>query len=174
MINMEKEGVRIHMEYRFEEIGESAKSEVMRLYRSAIGSLGCTWSSDYPSEETFYIDINNHNLFGMIDTDDSIIGLVSVDQDEEVDGLECWSKEHGKMGEIARLVVRADCQNKGIARQMINEVIDVLRSREYRSAHYLVSRNHIKAIAAYKKLDFTKVGEAYLYNEHWLCYEKFI
>ena len=59
----------------------------------------------------------------MENQDKEIVGAVSIDEDEEVDRLECWNRNAGKMAEIARLVVREDCQNKGMARELIKNVI---------------------------------------------------
>lgn len=155
----------------FREARQEDKEQIMKLYRSAIGTEGCTWSEEYPNEEIMLTDLKKHNLFCMENSSKEIVGAISIDEDEEVDKLECWDKSAGKMAELARLVVREDYQNNGIARQLIKNVIKVLKNRKYKSVHYLVSKHNEKALASYKKLDFKCVGESDILENDWYCYE---
>ena len=155
----------------FREAKTEDKEQIMQLYRNAIGTEGCTWSEEYPNEQILLTDLSKHNLFCMENQDKEIVGAVSIDEDEEVDRLECWNRNAGKMAEIARLVVREDCQNKGMARELIKNVIKVLKERQYKSVHYLVSKYNNKALASYKKLDFKCVGESDILDNDWYCYE---
>ncbi len=155
----------------FREAKTEDKEQIMQLYRNAIGTEGCTWSEEYPNKQILLTDLSKHNLFCMENQDKEIVGAISIDEDEEVDRLECWNRNAGKMAEIARLVVREDCQNKGIARELIKNVIKVLKERQYKSVHYLVSKYNNKALASYKKLDFKCVGESDILDNDWYCYE---
>lgn len=155
----------------FREAKTEDKEQIMQLYRNAIGTEGCTWSEDYPNEQILLTDLSKHNLFCMENQDKEIVGVISIDEDEEVDRLECWNRNAGKMAELARLVVREDCQNKGMARELIKNVIKVLKERQYKSVHYLVSKYNDKALASYKKLDFKCVGESDILDNDWYCYE---
>ena len=101
------------------------KPYIMALYTEAIGSEGCTWNEDYPSEET-----------------------------------------------MARLVVREDARGQAIARKMILAMMQVAAKRGCKSVHYLVSPGNQRAVHSYAHLHFTLCGEADLFGEHWLCYEK--
>ena len=150
------------------------KSEIMKLYGDAIGTEGCTWSEEYPNEDTFNKDVGAKNLFCLMNEFHEILAAISIDCDETVDELTCWNKLAGKMGELARMVVRSDYQNKGIAPALINAVVGVMKQRGYVTVHYLVSCQHTKALAAYAKLDFIRVGECDLFSNKWLCYEKII
>ncbi|MDE7433164.1 MAG: GNAT family N-acetyltransferase [Lachnospiraceae bacterium] len=150
------------------------KSDIMKLYGEAIGTEGCTWSEEYPNEDIFDMDVRGGNLFCFMNESGEIIAAISIDRDAAVDELPCWNKSAGKMGELARMVVRRDYQNRGIAPELINAVVDVMKQRGYATVHYLVSREHKKALASYAKLDFVKVGECELFLNKWLCYEKII
>lgn len=145
---------------------------ILGLYRSVIGTEFCTWSLDYPNIDTFHMDVNDNNLFCICNEEEEIIGAISIDKDENTDRLECWNKSLGKMGELSRMVIRQDYQNKGIAPEFIKYVIGIMKSRDYKSVHYLVSKHHKKALKAYKKLGFSLVGEADLFDHDWFCYEK--
>lgn len=147
------------------------KAEIMSLYRAAIGSEGCTWSQDYPNEDTFQMDVEKQNLFCLMNGENEIVAALSIDCDETVDALDCWNKQAGKMGELSRMVVKSDCRNQGLAPELIKAVMAEMKQRGYASVHYLVSRHHKKALAAYAKLDFKRVGESDLFGEEWFCYE---
>ena len=143
--------------------------EVISLYRKAIGTMGCTWDENYPSLEHTLSDISRGDLFCLRTQEGEIIGAISIDDDEEVEKLDCWM-EGG--AELSRLVVKESYQNKGIAGMMLKKAMEVLKSRGYKYVHFLVSKDHIKALKAYDKLNFNQVGEADLYGGNWWCYEQ--
>lgn len=162
------EGFFVRVGTKFDE------EEAMKLYRAAIGTPFCTWSLEYPNHEIFEMDTEYNNLFCLCNESGLIIALISIDKDENTDKLECWNKTVGKTGELSRLVVREEYQNKGIASEFIIKVMDIMKERGYKSVHYLVSKRHKKALAAYKKLEFTLVGESDLFGCDWFCYEKIL
>ncbi len=160
--------------YTFRKAVEKDASEILKLYRAAIGTEGCTWSESYPNKEICIEDISRGDLFCLINASGETIAAISIDSDEKVDSLKCWNHSIGKMAELSRLVVKEQYQNKGLAPALINEVINVLLQRGYKTVHYLVSKGNIKALASYEKLNFTKVGESNLFGESWHCYEKIL
>lgn len=160
------------IKYTFRKANEEDEFEILKLYKSAIGTEGCTWSEEYPNEDICRGDIVRNDLFCMEDKQGTIIATISIDSDEIVDSLKCWNYAAGKMAELSRLVVREEYQNRGLAPTLINETINVLKERGYKTVHYLVSKHNKKALSSYKKLDFTKVGESDLFGEEWYCYEK--
>lgn len=139
------------------------------LYKKAIGTMGCTWDEHYPSIEYTRGDVNRGDLYCLKNEAGEIIGAIAIDDDKEVAALECWSPNGA---ELSRLVVDEKCQNRGLAGHMIKEVMNVLKHRGYEYVHFLVSKEHIKALKAYDKLAFNKVGESDLYGGLWWCYEK--
>ena len=139
------------------------------LYKAAIGSLGCTWNEHYPTREHTLADLERGDLFCMKTGSGEIIGVIAIDDDKEVETLQCWSKNGA---ELARLVVKENYQNQGIAGQLLKEAMTVLKQRGYSYVHFLVSKYHTKALKAYEKLKFDHVGESDLYDGAWLCYEK--
>lgn len=154
-------------------IAQKTDSEsIMKLYKSMVGREGVTWSDDYPSMETLIRDISRENEFCLKDDDDKIVAAIAIDEDEEVDRLDVWNKSYKRAGELARLAVRTDEQNNGIARKMIENVVDIMKERSYDAVHFLASKTNLPALASYKKLDIPIVGEAVIYGENWWCYEK--
>lgn len=148
------------------------KQEIAGLYQAAIGSPGCTWSPEYPNEEITEDDLVRNALFCLKTDAGEIIGAISIDNDAAVEGLSCWSGTLQPGAELARLVVKENYQNRGIARKILTFAMGELRKRGYKSVHFLVSKTHERALRSYAKLDFERRGEADLYGEHFWCYEK--
>lgn len=46
----------------FAQASGSDKTAILAIYRSAIGTEGCTWSMDYPNEEILQEDYRNQGL----------------------------------------------------------------------------------------------------------------
>lgn len=153
----------------FLKANEEDRAVITALYKSAIGSLGCTWNDDYPSLEHTESDMARDGLFCLKNESGEIIGAISIDDDAQVEELPCWSKNGA---ELARLVVKEEYQNQGIAGLLLRKAMEVLKQRGYAYVHFLVSKEHTKALRAYEKLNFDKVGECNLYDGNWWCYEK--
>lgn len=148
---------------------ENDKVIIQGLYKSAIGSDGCTWDEGYPAMEHTEADLKRGDLFCLKTEDGEIVGAISVDDDKAVEELPCWSAGGA---ELARLVVKGNYQNRGIAGELLKNAMAVLRQRGYNYVHFLVSQNHTKALRAYDKVQFNNVGESDLYGGLWWCYEK--
>lgn len=148
---------------------EADKEEIFMLYGKAIGSEGCTWNDGYPGREHLDGDFSRNSLFCLKTSDGEIVGAISIDDDKQVENLPCWSKGGA---ELARLVVKENYQNQGIAGKLLRNAMEVLKQRGYSYVHFLVSKNHKKALRAYDKLNFDNVGESNLYEGLWWCYEK--
>ncbi len=160
------------MKLQFGKAGEEEKAVILALYRRAIGSEGCTWDMEYPGEITLEQDCMRGDLFCIKEETGNVIGAVSIDKDDNVTALPCWKKELLPGGEVARLVVRKDWEKNGVAKMLLQGAMEELRKRGYKSACYLVSKTHEKALRAYQKLEFERVGECNLYEHDWWCYQK--
>jgi len=160
------------------------KEEVMNLYRAAVGTEGCTWSEDYPNEDILNDDIARRALYCARNAGGEILAVISVDEDPNVDALQNWSNYDGKRSdkgaeyaaELARLAVREDYQNRGIARKLIEYAVDRIKAGDSckpqaRYVHFLVSQNNERALRSYEKLCWANKGESDLFGEKWLCYE---
>ena len=75
-------------------------------------------------------------------------------------------------GELARLAVLPSEQNKGYARIMMQFGMDELKRRGFKGIHFLVNKHNVKAIRSYEKFGFDVVGECYMFEQDFLCYEK--
>ncbi len=146
---------------------------VRQLYRSLAGTEFCAWTDNYPGETELKSDLSRNSLFCIRDTESKeIAGVVSIDDDPEVEAICCWSKELQPSAEISRLGVAEKYQNRGIARQLLTGAMEELKRRGCKSAHMLVAKDNVKALRSYQKLAFTKVGEYVLQGHDYWCYEK--
>lgn len=147
------------------------KEEILNLYKEQIGREFCPWNEHYPSEEEIAFDLSRDALFVMIDNE-KIIAAVSIDKDDAVENLPCWNKKIAPGGELSRLAVSVEYQNRGIARKMILHGMEELKKRGFKSIHFLVNRLNEKALRSYEPLGFDNVGECFMYEQNFYCYEK--
>lgn len=151
---------------------EGDQKEILSLYRSAIGTEGCTWSMEYPNEDILKDDIERQSIFCMKNQSGEIVGSISIDVDEAVGKLACWAESLKPAAELARLGVKRQYQNMGIAKLLLKGAMRELTHRGYKGVHFLVSKTNERAIRAYAGMGFRVSGECNLYGENWWCYEK--
>ncbi|MGN1180473.1 MAG: GNAT family N-acetyltransferase [Suilimivivens sp.] len=157
---------------KFERAGEKDKREILALYHSLVGTECCAWTESYPGETDFEGDLSRNALFCLRNGDGEIVGVISVDLDEAVEKLPCWSGELQPSAELSRLGVKPEYQNQGIARLLLQYGMEELRRQGKKSVHFLVCKTNRKAIRSYDKLYFDVVGSCRMYGEEWWCYEK--
>lgn len=160
---------------RFLQAKEQDKEKIMSLYKEAVGSEGCTWSEEYPNEEILEGDLKRGALFCLKDEKGEVLGAVSLDEDEAVDALKNWSfcKENGKRAtEIARLVIKEGYRGQKLAGKMLGCLLEWLKANDYEIVYFLVAKKNERARKAYQRFAFMERGEAEIFGEQWLCYEK--
>ena len=159
------------MEYKIVPATENDKAEILSLYKAQIGRENCPWTEDYPSSESIDFDLKRDALF-VLKTDGKIKAAISLEEDEDVDNLSCWDKTLAPEGEVARVAVLPEAQNKGLGRIMMQYAMDELKRRGYIGIHILVNKHNIKAIRCYEVFGFNTVGECHMYEQDFLCYER--
>ena len=145
--------------------------EILNLYKTHLGGPA-DWNEYYPNEETIAFDLSRDSLFVMKNEEDEIIAAISIDSDEEVDTLTCWNKSLTPAGEVSRVCVRKDMQNRGIAGMMMQYVFEILKERGMKMVHILVRTGHAAALRSYSQLGFLQVGECELFDKQFVCMEK--
>ncbi len=155
----------------FERAGRADAEEILKLYKSLVGTEYCAWTDSYPEREEIAGDLARDALFCMKD-EGKIVAVISMDADEAVEALPCWTEKCIPSVELSRVGVRKEYQNRGIAGEMIRCAAEEARKQGYRGIHMIVSKQNVKAQKAYNKLAFAVVGETRLYDVDWWCYEK--
>lgn len=151
---------------------EDDKEQIFKLYKSQIGREYCPWDEYYPGMEEIEFDLSKESLFVMKAENGELVAAVSIDHDDEIDKLSCWTKELTPGGELSRLAVSVEYQNQGIAQEMLKYGMSVLRERGYKSIHFLVNKTNEKALRSYNHLNFNNVGECFMFGQPFWCYEK--
>ena len=159
------------MEYEIMPATENDKAEILALYKAQIGREFCPWNDEYPSVESIDFDLSRDALF-VLKMDGKIKAAISLEKDEDVDNLTCWDKTLSPEGEVARVAVLPDAQNKGLGRIMMQYAMDELKKRGYKGIHILVNKHNVKAIRCYEVFGFRTVGECHMYEQDFFCYEK--
>ena len=176
-----------NMEFRLARRDEA--EEILNLYKSLIGMEYCAWTENYPTEREVEFDLSRDALFCLremavetgsgenqklqvCEATQPLVGVISIDDDPQVKALPCWSAELTQVAELSRLGVAAEYQNRGIARRLLREAMEVLKQRGYKAVHILVAKDNVKALRSYEKLHFTLAGECELYDHAYWCYEK--
>ncbi len=149
---------------KFDRVRKEEADTVLKLYRSLLGTLYCVWTEDYPTEKEVEFDFSRDALFCMRDDDGNIIGVISIDDDPNVECLTCWSKTMVPSAEVLRVGVYQEFQNQGIARKLLVGVMEELKNRGYQAVHLLVAKDNVKALRSYDKLNFESVGECELWD----------
>lgn len=145
--------------------------QIMKVYHSLVGSYGCTWSYEYPTEVEVKADIDKTALY-VVEADGEIIAVAACGDINPLNDLECWSNNIKKPADLARIGVVLPYQNRGIATKLIEYIEKDIISKGFDGIHFLVSKTNPKAIAVYDKLGYKSCGECFAYDVDWFCYEK--
>ena len=111
---------------------EEDRNAILKLYRTRLYGPA-DWNEYYPNEETIEFDLSRDALFVMKNDAGELIATISIDEDEEVDSLTVWDENIAPAGELARLCVREDMQNQGIAKEMMRYAFDALKEQGKKS-----------------------------------------
>ena len=150
--------------------GPGDAAGVLALYDSLRNAPGCTWDEDYPGMIEIDGDIQRGDLY--IDTDErGVRAAISVCVDDELEEMNVWSESTLPAGSFMRVAVRADAQNRGIAREMVRFALDELKRRGFRGVHILVGRENFAAQRCYAPFGFRIAAEMEKYGVNWHCME---
>ena len=145
--------------------------EILNIYHSLIGKDGCTWDLDYPNIDDVKNDINKESLYIVLNNKE-IIAVAAAGHDDELKELNCYSKDIKVPCDLARIAVKKEYQNKGIAKYLISYIEKQAIKRGFDGIHFLVSKTNPHAKAVYDKLNYVCCGECVMYDKNWYCYEK--
>ena len=172
ILSCDRKQVRYPEKTRFLPAEPKEKEEILQLYHSQVGNACCPWDEFYPSMEEIEADLSRGDLFVLKNEKNEILSAISIDLEEEIEALSCWSNNLQPSASLSRLAVAKRVQNQGISRQMLQYAMEILRNRGCKSVHFLVNRENEKAIRSYAHMNFQVVGECRLFEQDFLCYEK--
>ncbi len=146
------------------------KAAILALYKTMLGGAA-DWDEHYPTMEHIEADMARDNLFVMTEGSE-LIATISIDEDEAVAQLPNWNPALEPAGELSRLCVRQDCQNRGLARQMMEYAFEQLRHRGCKGVHILIREGHKVATRSYSHLGYQPAGHCRLFGKDFDCYER--
>ena len=133
---------------------EHDKEEIFQLYRSLVGTPGCSWDEDYPALEDIESDLAQHALYVLCSTKEKtdspkILAAVAAGREEDLETVTCWSKDIQHPCGLSRLGVRREFQNQGLATELVRAMDQEALRR-----------------------GFDSCGETAMFGINWWCYEK--
>lgn len=143
--------------------------EILGLYHSQIGTEGCTWNEDYPSMIDIMEDIQSNSLYCFADENSMLVACAFAGESNELNDIE-WNSVIKNYCDLARICVRREYQNKGIATLFLNNIIADLKLRGFDGIRLLVGKKNLSAIALYKKAGFTYLCDKRMYDIDFYCY----
>lgn len=159
------------MAYRIALADESHTEAVLALYHSLIGTDGCTWDLAYPHREDIRRDVEQRSLYILLEGGE-LLGAAAAGRDDELDGLDCFDQEVKAPCVLARLAVKAERQNQGIAKYLIRHIEAQAPARGFDGIRLLVSQTNPHAKAVYDGMGYACQGACAMYGRAWYCYEK--
>lgn len=157
-------------QYSITKAQKSDKNEILSLYKSMIGSKGCVWDEFYPSVDIIAEDISLNSLYCLKDINNTIIATASCGKGDELNELE-WNSKSLKPAELARVCVRKEYQNKGIASYLLSYIKSDIKKQGFDSIRLLAESNYTSANMLYKKNGFVCYGKTFIYDHYFNCYE---
>ena len=147
-------------------------SAVTAIWRSLVGTEGCTWDEEYPGAEEAAEDAERGELYVLCRDNGEIIGAMAAGEEDELWEYDFWSKDIRRHCCCSRLGISAKYQNRGLAGFLFSEVEKDILERGYDGIGFLVSPQNPKALAVYHKMNYVKAGKCVHYEQDWFCYEK--
>jgi ribosomal protein S18 acetylase RimI-like enzyme len=142
------------------------------LWQSLVGTPGCTWDEEYPCEADALRDVEEGSLYVLCTEDGEIIGAMAAAVDEELWIFDFWSSDIKSHCGCARLGIAPGFHNQGLAKILFSAVETDVVQRGFDGIGFLVSPNNPAALKVYNQMGYVKVGEAWMYDQDWHCYEK--
>lgn len=158
---------------KLEQVQINEIDEVMHLYESVKDGNLAGWNENYPGIDFIRRDIERKQLYCFKD-DEQIIACIAYAKDGQFDEVSLITDQYKPTVELSRLVVSREYQNKGIALQLINQLLQMLKQEGYKSVHYLVTEGNTPALRSYAHLQFDYLGIEEVYDMHFLVYAKML
>ena len=148
--------------------------EVAALWQSLVGTVGYMWDEEYPGETDAMRDVEEGALYVLCEDgeDGEIIGAMSAGDDDALWSLGFWSLDIKRHCGCSRLGIAAKYQGRGLAKYLFSHVEKDVLQRGYDGIGFLVSPHNPAALAVYDKMGYMKIGETWMYEQDFYCYEK--
>ena len=160
-------------ELSFVRVGEADAARVLAVYRSLVGTPGCSWNEHYPNAETVDYGIRTGSQYMLVDGEGEIVCACGLfrEADEITDPRFAWQGGFQKPCYFSGMGVAAAHQGKGIAGLMLRHIIKTAADEGFDGAYALVAQSNDIARRAYSGFGFVVTGEAEYYGQMYDLYE---
>lgn len=148
-------------------------AEITGMYRASIGTAGCVWNEDYPTEDDARIDLDCGGLYVLIDGG-KIVGAVSVLGENELEELSCWTVKDGCHREIVRVVIAPSRRGEGLSKIMLKLLFEELKRQGATSIRLIAAKSNTAALKTYAELGFVYYDECFMFGHTYLPAEKWL
>ncbi|MBN1777615.1 MAG: GNAT family N-acetyltransferase [Clostridiales bacterium] len=156
------------MDYLFSLARETDAKAIFSLYKSMIGTPGCTWSDEYPAFALIERDIRTGSLYILKDSSGQLVAAAAAGPDDELEDFISTPKHPC---ELARIAVAVPHQNHGIGSYLLEQVIAAIKSRGFDGIRMLVSVNNPPALALYDKHGFERLDVVHMFGLDFYRYQ---
>ena len=139
--------------------------EILRLYRSLVGTEGCTWDEMYPCEESIAEDLQRDALFCLRGAD-GIAAVASCGAFAELNGLP-WRIPLRAPCELARIGVQSALQRTGLATRILRCCIETAKAAGFDGVRLLVACCNSAAQRLYAANGFESCGVVRMYDNDY-------
>ena len=139
---------------------------VMALYKHAIGRPGCTWNEYYPDQTNLEADLACGGLYVYTDAD-RLIGAASVLTGDRLELSDLPFTGGGSVCEISRVTIVREYEGRGLAKEMLEQLFDILRGQGIDEVRLLAAKCNPAAIRTYEKLGFRFIGDCFMYENNY-------
>jgi ribosomal protein S18 acetylase RimI-like enzyme len=140
---------------------------IAAIYRSLVGTPGCTWNEEYPNRETAEQDLAHQTLY-ILKKDGKVVAVASIGVFDELEDLP-WKPQNPC--ELARIGVLPHLQNQGVGTVILRHVMEAAKAKGFDGICMLVGKTNDAALALYEKNGFERCGEVYRFDIDFYCYQ---
>ena len=151
----------MQIEYRFAKAEDLNEIEI--LIQNAVQKMEAEnihqWDEIYPTVEDFASDINEGNLYaGTIDGKIAVVFALNQESDEQYANGK-WQFPEKEYFVIHRLCVNPEFQNRGVAKNTMTEIENILLKKNVHAIRLDVFSENPYSLKLYAKCGYTKTGE---------------
>lgn len=152
---------------------------IMKIIKDTIALMeadnNTQWDNSYPTCDDFKKDIDNKNLYVLID-EDILKGFICINQEEAAEYKDLkWSHDKEFLV-VHRMAVNAHYRKRGIGNKLLNYADDLARKNGVTLIKTDTYSLNKKMNNLFKKSGYKKVGEVNFKTKplKFNCYEKFL
>lgn len=144
---------------------------VYGLYRSLVGSHGCSWDEEYPALENVEEDLTSGSLY-VAQLSGVVCAAVAAGPFDELADAG-WALFPG-FCEIARMAVERQLWGTGLGQKLLVYAMGQAADRGFLSARLLAYAGNPHALSLYRRLDFIRRERVFAWGRDYFGFERML